>query len=250
MRTLRLTLILLSLLYCRVSLAFDQAGLSEPHGSSGTTDKAGMQAAEKHYLEGKAFFNKQKWREALIEFKAAYEFTKAPDMLHNMSLCEEGLGHIPEALEYEEQFFKLNEKDLQQQEKDQTQGRIARLRGQARPKVETGTGQPAIAPVSSQPPEPLTQVPGKRFRPSSLAIGLMAGGAGLVLVGAGCSIGALITSQKVSEGGTYSANDFDALQSRGRTLDRVGIVGETVGGVAVAVGLTVTIVEYVRARRN
>jgi tetratricopeptide (TPR) repeat protein len=246
MRASSLALIALALLYCRDSFAFDQNGLSEPVGGSAAVDKEALAIAQKHYNDGKVLFNKRKFKEAMIEFRAAYEYIKSPDLLHNLSMCFEYLGDVAQAIDYEDQFFKQKGTELTPRERDETQGRLYRLRQQANP---TPTPTPTATVISPTPPANTT-TPEPRFKPSPLALSLMAVGAGVLVIGGGCSIGALLTSQKISQGGTYSSSDYDSLFSRGQTLDRVGIAGEVIGGVTAAVGLTLTLVEYRRSKRS
>ena len=248
-RRVRPALILSTLLLCRSSFAFDQNGLSEPTAAApATLDKETVATAQKHYTAGVTFFKAKKYDKALIEFRATYEYTDDSDLLHNMSLCYENLGDYEQALKFERQFLD-QKKDLTRQETDETRGRILRLSetlqgAKPAPSPAPATSSPALLLVSdSQQPS----APQATFRPSGAALGLMAGGGGLLLAGIGCSIGAYLTGQDLKQNGAYFADEFDALYSRGQTLDRAGIALEVVGGVSAAIGITLTIVEHRRS---
>jgi hypothetical protein len=65
--------------------------------------------------------------------------------------------------------------------------------------------------------------------------------------GIGCGAGALAAQSEASSGGPFFAQDYDALLSRGRTLERSAIGLSVVGGVLMASGAGVMIWQRVRA---
>lgn len=88
----------------------------------------------------------------------------------------------------------------------------------------------------------------RRSRPPIGALALIAGGAGVLLGGIGCGIGAMMTAKTINDGGTYYASDYQALVNRGQALNGAGIALDVVGGVALAAGTAWALVHRLRHR--
>ena len=226
-------------LACSTAYARDADGL----GDELATPKAGsaqdLDLAAKHFDDGVRLYREGRYDLARVEFEAAFAVSRAPDLLHNISMTAERQGKVGEAIDFEQRFYDAKRAELTEREADETQGRLARLRAMLQ------GGAPSAVPVAAvtQPAQP-----SKRNRPPSGAIALIGGGAGVLLGGIGCGIGALLTAKTISDGGNFYPLDYQAQLDRGQALNSAAIALDVVGGVAIAAGTVWAIAHRLRYR--
>src|SRR5262249_28579325 len=109
---------------------------------------------------------------ARLEIEAAYRLSRKPDLLWHFSLIAEKQGRVAEAIRRAEEFASTKGAAMTQGEREQIAGRLTRLRGLA-------AAPCASAATRTRPAE------AQRSRPGA-AIGLMAGGARLLIGRIGC----------------------------------------------------------------
>jgi hypothetical protein len=219
-------------------------------GSAGQAEQQVVDVASRHFSQGVVFFRLGSWTAARVEFEAAYALSKAPDLLHNLSLVAERQGQLAEAVTFEEQFRASKGKELSEQELADVDQRLSELQGQLPEPPPAGTAPPAATSVAAAallltPPA----APLPRRRPPPLALALIGAGSGLLAVGIGCGISALLTARSVDAGGFYR-RDLPELFSRGQSLDRAGIALDLIGTAALAGGVVFTIVDRLRPARS
>lgn len=215
---------------------------AEGLGDGLTASNAGSQdldLAAKHFEDGVRLYREGRYDLARVEFEAAFAVSRAPDLLHNLSMVAERQGKLPDAIDYEQRFYDARRAELTEREADETLGRLVRLRAM----LQGGAFSAPAAPSMTQAAQP-----GRRSRPPAGSIGLIAGGAGVLLGGIGCGIGALLTAKTISDGGTYNALDYQALVDRGQALNSAAIALDVVGGVALAAGTIWGIAHRLRHR--
>ena len=218
--------------------AFDLDGLAEPSGTPTTSQAQDLDLAAKHFDDGVRLYREGRYELARVEFEAAYAVSRAPDLLHNLSMVAERQGKLGEAIDLEQRFYDAKRAELTEREADETQGRLVRLRAMLKGDASSAPATPAMTQAAH---------PGRRSRPPAGSIGLITGGAGVLLGGIGCGIGALLTAKTINDGGTYYASDYQAMVDRGRTLNSAAIALDVVGGVALAAGTVWAIVYRVRS---
>lgn len=200
-----------------------QAG-EAPQGAVAAAPVEDLDLAEKHFNEGVRLFAEEKYELARIEFQASYDLCHRPDLLHNLSFVAERQNRLKDAIELEERFLAEMKKFPAQytlEDQQKAEDRIARLK------------QPVVT---------------QRHRPPAAAIGLMAGGGGLLAIGIGCGIGALTTANAINSGMVSGADRQTAID-RGRALNTSAIVFDVVGAGALAAGAIWAIVHRVREGR-
>ena len=62
--------------------------------------------AQAHFLAATAYFDEGDYAHASIEFRAAYATSPHAELLYNIYLCEERLGHVDPAIEALEQVLR------------------------------------------------------------------------------------------------------------------------------------------------
>ena len=66
---------------------------------------ADLAAAKKHYAEGEKKFKANDFAGALVEFRAANDVKCTPQAERYLGLCEDALGHYPEAADWYDKFL-------------------------------------------------------------------------------------------------------------------------------------------------
>lgn len=202
------------------------------------------QAARAHYDQGETFFKAKNYEAARVEFEAAYRLFPAPDLLFNLAKVAEKQGRTKEAIEFLERYKRAKQDAAATEASAEVDRDLERLRAQSQAQAPGPSSAPAPAPVSA----PAVSAERGR-RPSNLSIGLMAGGGAVLLSGIGCGAAALALGMDVRDRAAQPweqlAPDFD----KGRALDGATIGLSLAGGLALGAGLTLWIVDRVRARR-
>lgn len=93
-----------------------------------STEKASadtaQQIAREHYAEGKKLYDEGKFKEALVEFTAAYEAKSHPTVLKSIAECQVQIGDIAGAVQTLEKFLKAPEAS----DKKSAENRLKELR--------------------------------------------------------------------------------------------------------------------------
>lgn len=218
--------------------ARDADGLGDDVASKSSSAQD-LDLAAKHFDDGVRLYREGRYELARVEFEAAYAVSRAPDLLHNLSMVAERQGKLGEAIDLEQRFYDAKRAELTEREADETQGRLVRLRGMLKGGASPATATPPMT-------QPVRQV--RRTSPPGGALALIGGGAGVLLGGIGCGIGALVTAKTINDGGTYYASDYQALVERGQGLNSAAIALDVVGGVALAAGTIWAIAYRLRHR--
>lgn len=229
MRPLALTLATALLFASADALAYDTDGLQTPQPApEGSPQNIAL--ASQHFDTAIDLYRHGKYPEARIEFEASYALSKAPDLLHNLSQTMEKLGQLDESIQFEERFLAAKRADLTQSEIDLSEGRLARLR--------------ATLAARATVPAPTTEKPA---RVPAGAIGLLSGGASLLVGGIGCGAAALSDRDRLYAG--VFADERAAIEERGPKLSNAAIGLYVVGGLAAVGGATWAIMHRMRVLR-
>lgn len=198
-------------------------------------EPATVQAAQRHFDSGVQFYESGDYESARIEFEAGFRLSKLPDFLVNLCKVAERQNRPDDAVRYCEQYLRLRPDDADVRQ------RLERLRsgvmeGASQAPASTlsfppQTSSPAQLPAASPP---TSRVLGLQPVPKP-ALGLLIGGAALLLGGIGTGSAAL-SAQKDAEAGPYF-NELDALQRRGKALNVTAISLSVVGGAAAVAGV-------------
>lgn len=193
-----------------------------------------IEAAKGHYNSGAAYYQDGKYIEAHVEFLAAYRLSRLPDLLYNLGRVSEKMGQPAEAADYYERYLKER---ADAPDREALQADIERLRREAAPRPA-----PPPAAAAPSPPKPAPPPPPRRALPPWPALGLLGGGAALLVVGV-----ALGGAAHGAAGQVEAAERFDAaLDAQGRSLQSAGIFFDVLGGLALAGGAAWTIVWWTR----
>lgn len=195
--------------------------------------------AERHFHDGTEWYREGKFDLAITEYRASYEISKLPELLHNISLCYENLGNIEAAISYEQRYIEAVPKS-DFEVIDQANGRIARLRGSAAQPIAKAATPPPERPITSKPEaKPVRQTSNPvRYAPY-LAI---AGGSLALIAGFACGGLALERASQIRSMQPIARADLDALTAQGQSYNRAAITLDVIGGAIVAGGVVWAIV--------
>src|SRR3954466_12081076 len=70
-----------------------------------TPTQADEDAAKAHFLAGQAYYEQANYADAVKEFNEAHRLSKRADLLYNISVCYERLGHWDDALAALQQYL-------------------------------------------------------------------------------------------------------------------------------------------------
>lgn len=163
--------------------------------------------ARQHFGAGAAYFDEAEYEEALKAFKKAYELSRRPRILINISTVYERLNNLPEAIAALDQYLERSPDDADvdtfRRRRDNLQKRLEADRSrQVQPPPAAPTPPPAspgprAAVASSAPPPPEPGFFEARSPYSYVALG----------VGAAAGIAAIAT-------GVLASGEYDDLQAR------------------------------------
>lgn len=127
--------------------------------------------ARVHFDSARVHFDEGEYEAARAEFQAAYELSHRDGLLYNLYLCEERLGHLPEAADFLERFLRTSE--VPEAERPTLERRLGNLRERSTAALPSATPETAPAPAPSS---------GERDALLGAGIGtLAAGGAALIV---------------------------------------------------------------------
>lgn len=169
---------------------------------------------------GAAAYRDGRYADALDYFTRSYDLSSRPELLYNMAVSEEYLGHGADALAH---FRLYLERVPDAANRAEVEGRIASL---SRP------AQPAPGPT----PPPAAPAPG----PDPVGLGLSIGGGVVVALGAGLLVATVLDQQAVDGAapGTAWSSVSDAAE-RVPVLSAVGWIALGVGAAAATAGIVV-----------
>lgn len=200
-----------------------------------------MEAAKRHFDSGVSFYQAGDYEAARIELEAGYRLSKLPDFLVNLCFVAEKQNRVQEALNYCDQYLRL---EPNASDAGEIRARAERLRQQfAQAAPPANTSKPAERPpvpavpntdASRQERSSLSSSTGGRQHAPVGAIALLVGGAGLLCAGVGTGAGALLTAKEIERGPAF--DDLTGLERRGTALNAAAITFYVVGGVAAVAG--------------
>ncbi|MCA1664623.1 MAG: hypothetical protein LC659_10200 [Myxococcales bacterium] len=208
-------------------------------------------AARQHYEAGLAHYNLEEYRDAVVEFEAAYRLRPDPVFLYNLGQAYR-LGDNPEqALHFYRAYLRTlpaapNRAEVEGRITDLEQVVAAKKNAAARPpehalpRAEAPAGTTTTTTTTTTPPsapQRRSDAPaGRRLRLAGLAVG----GVGVASLGVavGFSVLAKQASDKLTNGTPSSMYDF-GLDRTGRNDESAAIALYVVGGAAVAAGVLV-----------
>jgi tetratricopeptide (TPR) repeat protein len=137
--------------------------------------------ARRHFDQGEAFYGVGEYRAALAEYLAAYQIEPLPELLFNVAQAARFVGERKQALDYYRRYLDADPKG---RASDEARVHIAALEQQlaveaaaSRPPAVTTPARPVHAVAASEPRRAPRWLP-----PLTLALGLVAAGAGGALV--------------------------------------------------------------------
>jgi tetratricopeptide (TPR) repeat protein len=102
---------------------------SDLHQSLRSSDSSPPPEALDHYASGRKYYLAGRYRDALVELKAALEYDpRSPDLIYNVARVYENLGEFDEAIEHYQRYMDVLPLEAAD-ERDRTQKTIGRLQG-------------------------------------------------------------------------------------------------------------------------
>ena len=224
----------------RLTAMLDVLVLSAPYVCAQSGSAAQRQAAQsepkpadpppqalEHYKRGRQWYLAGRYRDALVELKAALQFDQdAPDLIYNIARVYENLGELDEAIAY----YRRYQKQLPQaavEERERTATTIRRLQGAKR---ETG---PRVAKEPAGDGNT-----GAGVGRADLVFWLTTGGA-LALLGAGTATGVLALERRAKVA-RFVAGVDGSLARRKTLSDQTARLALLADGLFIAGGVAVT----------
>ena len=220
-------------------------------------------AARAHYEKGTALFDLQKFAEAAAEYEAAYEAKRDPAFLYNIGQAYRQAGNPSKALWAYRAYLKRMPKTPRRAEVEQRITEMIALEEEAKrnpmppspepasPEPASGAtvSSPAVAPLSTATVAAQPAAP-EKASPRRLKIaGLITGGVGLALLGAGIGLEVVAQQRLDAFNRPVAGAVFDpGAQSDMNTMHGLGLGFIITGGVAVIAGGTAFILGTRRGR--
>src|SRR2546423_13566303 len=128
---------------CAASLAWPAPAAAQ------NATQADEEAAKAHFLAGSAYYEQANYADAVKEFNEAHRLSKRADLLYNISVCYERLGHRDDAIASLQQY--LSERP-EAPDRAVIESRIANY--QQRRDQEKARAAATTATVTAPPPPP------------------------------------------------------------------------------------------------
>jgi tetratricopeptide (TPR) repeat protein len=198
-----------------------------PIAATPTSPEAAARALE-HFQKAKELYLSGAYREAIAELLAARDIDpNAKDLVFNLGVVNEKLGHIEEALKYFRLYATM---DLLPDERARAEAYIKRLEG-----AKTEIVVPTVSPPPTVAPPPPVVEP-KRGRVDAATI--LAGGVAIVGVGVGIGFGVKALADKPKANFvTGPDGTYDQLVSETNTSHAEAIVADVGFSVGLAASL-------------
>lgn len=226
------------LLMAAIALSPMRAAAQTPAPGDGAPETRGdapPQAALDHYLLGRRHYLAGRYRDALVELKAALEIDRnSPDLLYNVARVYENLGEFDQAIEYYQRYLVVLPAE-NAEERDRTEKTIRRLQG-AKHEV--------VAPRPAPPVEPPS------YGRADLAFWLT--GAAAIALFAGGGVTGYLALEKRHDVAAFVVGPDGTLAQRKKLVDqtdRLALIsdGLFIGG---AVALTTATLLYILRERE
>ncbi len=186
---------------------------------------ADNEKARRYYESAIIYYDTKEYPKAREEFQGAYDISKDPEFLINLSAVAAKQKQYQDAIKFLEKYI---------EECPNAPDTFA-----ARSRVDDLRIAQAIQEGEKPPPKTVYRYPPKP------ALGLMGAGLGAVLLGVGLGGGALAAARQI-DNVTNQNRVFDAglqaVDSRGNGLQGAGIFFDVLGGAALASGIIWTLV--------
>jgi tetratricopeptide (TPR) repeat protein len=199
--------------------------------------------AQQHFQRARELYNAGSYREAIVELEQAHTLDPtAKDLVYNLALVNEKLGHIDEALKYMHLYLDRPEMNLEPAERTRAEGAIRRLEGAKQQAAPTPPPTAAPAPtVTAPPPEP------GHGRVDALTIGAATIAVGGFVVGTVFGIQAM--GDKPQSGSvTQSPGSYAELERQGNDAHDKAIVADIGFGVGIVATIGTAILYFARTK--
>jgi tetratricopeptide (TPR) repeat protein len=197
-------------------------------GADAQTQSSAPEAAVEHYQRGRKWYLEGRYRDALVELKAALEYDpNSADLIYNVARVYENLGEMDEAIAHYQRYLAQLPPDAHE-ERDRTDKTIRRLQGAKRELAQTeaernSTAQQAVSHAGR----------------ADLAFWLTGGAAvGLFAAGGVCGVLALKKTDQVSAFVVGMDGTFDQRQMLAKQADNLALAADLLlaGGVVALTG--------------
>lgn len=204
-----------------------------PGAAAQPADPDGDPLARNHFASGRAYYDRGRYEEAIVEFQRAYELSPHPELLYNLYLAHQNLGHRAEAIDALSRYL-AERPDERPELRERLRAMRERLEQEPEPTREPAPS-PEPTPAPRAAPAPRGDPGGT---PTGAVVSLIAGGVGLLAFGAFGSLalvedGRLAGDCGADVGATCTEDDLDTLHTYALIAD----VSLGVGLVAGAIGL-------------
>lgn len=190
-----------------------------------TPTQAETDKARRYYESAIIYYDTKDYLKAREEFQGAYDTSKDPEFLINLSAVAAKQQQYKDSIKFLEQYI---EQCPNAPDTFAARSRVDDLR---------------IAQAIQEGEKP-TQKMTVRLPPTA-ALALMGAGVGAVIIGAGLGGGALADARRLdnpaNQNRVYDA-ELQGIAARGESLQNAGIVFDVVGGAALAAGIIWTLV--------
>lgn len=220
--------------------------------------------AKQYYRLGAELYKRADFEGALAQFRKSFELSRRPALHYNMARCQESLGQYGQAIKSFEQYLKSTPSDaavvqmrmrnLQKLVDKRRAAQPAPAPAPASQPDSQGTISPNFAAQAGglrQPPDP---APAPRSKTMRLA-GYTAAGVGGALIITGVVLGSMASAkadelQTANESGNAYWTDWQTVQADGEALE-AGQIGTLVaGGVLLAAGATLVLLDMLGQRKE
>ena len=211
--------------------------------SAPTVSPEARAQAQQHFQRARELYNAGSYREAIAELEQAHTLDPtAKDLVYNLALVNEKLGHIDEALKYMHLYLDRPEMNLEPAERTRAEGVIRRLEGAKQQTAPTPAPTPPPAPTVTAPPSE----PG-HGRVDALTIGAATIAVGGFVVGTIFGIQAM--GDKPQPGSvTQSPGSYAELERQGNDAHDKAIIADIGFGVGIVATIGTAILYFARTK--
>lgn len=208
--------------------------LSLAASPAGAQDRSGLEDGETRRLfeAGRQAYAEERYEEALELFERAYVRAPLPELLFNVGLLHQRLGHDRAALEAFQEYLQLAEEGA---ERGEVERRIRVLQLRLSESQAPPAEAEAAEPTAPEPTDVATPAVPARAQPE-IAWPLLAGGAALV-VGGAVAVGFGASERAAVEGSSGGALQWTEAVDRLAVADALVVAGAIGLGVGAALGL-------------
>lgn len=204
--------------------------------------------AQEHFQRAKELYQAGKYEGAIAELDVARALDpKAKDLVINLAIVHEKLGHYDEAIEHLRTYLEME--DVTPAERTKADAMITRIEGakSATPPTTIHPPAPTVEPPSPAPRPPPTAVDPPRGRLDALTI--VVGSVAAIGLGLGAGLGAYALSTRPRDGfvtgrdGTYAA-----LQQKTESARSAAVIADVSLGVGLVAALATGVLYFGRTK--